>query len=270
MQLNNTFQHRVDEEKEELGSSIISELIQSLDDDLKDQGLDPNGLNPQRNDVYNDYFERVITALQDYEYDNGENGDCDDDNEDLYEDMKHNIGNSSFATSKTCKIGNIDNTGIPNMIGITTLLSRIKDELTMTANSYKKLYESSVTFGIQKALTARRENEDLRVENKQLKDDCKLLKDQNEYLLRKICILEEQQQQNTTGLNTTAFNSPNRHHHQQHHQFKRNHNQDMITNEKVAKYKLEIKRLQDRNESIKHQVEECLIQGHNEVCNAIR
>ena len=63
----------------------------------------------------------------------------------------------------------------------------------MTASSYKKLYDSSVTFVIQKALTARRENEELRGENKKLQEGCKLLKEQKEYLLRKVSILEEQQ-----------------------------------------------------------------------------
>ena len=41
------------------------------------------------------------------------------------------------------------------------LISRIRDELNMTSDAYKKLYESSVSFGLTKAIEARHENEKL-------------------------------------------------------------------------------------------------------------
>lgn len=123
----------------------VLKLTKSLDDELEDQELDPNGLSPQRNDIYIEYFDRLIVLLDD-EYDCTE---------------------------------------------VAHILSRIREEMLMTANSYKKLYESSVTFGIQKALAARHENENVRGMNKALQDENISLKEQNDYLLRKISILEQ-------------------------------------------------------------------------------
>lgn len=121
---------------------------------------------------------------------------------------------------------------------IANLLSRIKDELSMTANSYRKLYESSVTFGLQKALTARHENEDLRTENKALQLENTSLKDRIDYLSRKLSILE--------------CKNPNRR-----------------SDRQADKYKLELKRLKECNEEMKHHVEKCLVHGHREVYNQV-
>ncbi len=165
-------------------------IAQSLDSALKAKNFDPDGLNPQRNELYKECFEQLISSLQ-------------------------------------------------NCPDLANLLSRIKDELTMTSDSYKKLYESSVTFGIRKALTARHENENLMSKNKSLSNENAYLKEQNEYLLRKISVLEQK-------------------------------TSDRKGERKVAKYKKEIKRMKDRTEAIKQHVEECLVQGHNEVCNAIQ
>ncbi len=123
----------------------VVKLTKSLDEELEDQELDPNGLSPQRNDIYTEYFDRLIALLDD---------------EHECTEVAH-------------------------------LLSRIREEMFMTATSYKKLYESSVTFGIQKALAARHENENLRGMNKALQDENISLKDHNGYLLRKISILEQ-------------------------------------------------------------------------------
>lgn len=166
------------------------EITQSLDTELKDRQLDPDGLNPQRNELYKECFEQLISSL-------------------------------------------------PNCCDLANLLSRIKDELTMTSDSYKKLYESSVTFGIRKALAARHENENLLSKNTALTNENIYLKEQNDYLLRKISVLEQK----------TSEKKGER---------------------KVAKYKKEIKRMKNRTAAIQQHVEECLVQGHNEVCNAIQ
>jgi dynein light intermediate chain len=175
----------------------IVELSQYLDKALKDQNLDPDGLNPQRNELYKECFEQLIFTLDD-----------DGDND--------------------------------NSFHLATLLSRLKDELTMTSDSYKQLYESSVTFGIRKALAARHENEDLRSKNKALHDDNVSLKEQNDYLLRKVSVLEQK----------SLCQKGDR--------------------KQLAKYKQEIRRMKGRNEVIKQHVEECLVQGHNEVYNAMQ
>lgn len=199
----------------------IIQLSQSLDQALKDHQIEPDGLNPLRNGLYTDYFEQLLTLLDEYD-------ECSD---------------------------------------LVLLLSRFKDELTMTSASYKKLYESSVTFGIQKALTAQREKDDLKAKIQVLQEQEKSLQDQNEFLLRKIDVLEEKVQQcryKTTsdailrGSGTTRGTTDDNNHCMR----------EARRGQKVDKYKLEIKRMKDRNEAIKHHVEEYLIQGHEEICNA--
>jgi len=56
------------------------------------------------------------------------------------------------------------------------LLSRIRDELNMTSDCYKKLYESSVSFGLNKAIAARHQNEKLHAKiDEKLKEKMNLL-----------------------------------------------------------------------------------------------
>lgn len=118
-----------------------------------------------------------------------------------------------------------------------TLLLRVRDELSTACDTYKTLYESSVTFGIQKVLGMRHEKEnyvsriyDLEREKKELLGQVKLLK---------------------TGI-TQAKKAE-------------------ITKRRneMKKYKVELKRLRDRNDLIKEGLEKWLLHGHNNVADCV-
>lgn len=165
-----------DDNEEEYDQQTIEiiQLTQSLDKALQDQEIEPEGLNPQRNEIYTDYFEQLLSVL------------------DNHDTTTHNNPSSSDF--------------------LVDLLSRMKDELTMTATSYKKLYESSVTFGIQKALKARHERDELKSNIRILEDEKQSLLDQNDFLLRKVQVLEQKVKycrcgSNIGGCNTTMTTS---------------------------------------------------------------
>merc|ERR1711907_342507 len=50
------------------------------------------------------------------------------------------------------------------------LLLRMRDEIRMTIDAYKTLYESSVTFGVRKQLQAEQGMEDLEIQVKELSE----------------------------------------------------------------------------------------------------
>merc|ERR1711988_359105 len=50
------------------------------------------------------------------------------------------------------------------------LLLRVRDEIRMTIDAYKTLYESSVTFGVRKQLQAEQGMEDLEIQVKELSE----------------------------------------------------------------------------------------------------
>ena len=169
-----------------------SELLDCLDKELNERDLFGIDLNPERCDVYKQYFEQLIQSMDDL---------------DGYSD-------------------------------VSTLLSRAKDELTMTADSYKKLYGSSVTFGVQKALHARHEIDNLIMRNEALEKDNRNIKEENIFLHRKVSVLEEK----LTSLKA---------------------------NSKVHKCKQEVMRMRQTNKAITRHLENCLVESHNEVCNAL-
>ena len=65
------------------------------------------------------------------------------------------------------------------------LLVRARDELRMTINAYQKLYESSIAYGMRKALMSEQRKNQMQTEIKTLEDTC-------ERLTREIKKMEEQ------------------------------------------------------------------------------
>lgn len=111
------------------------------------------------------------------------------------------------------------------------LLSRIRDELNMTSDAYKKLYESSVSFGLNKAIEARHTNEKLHAKiDVILREKIQLL-DQNEYLKRKLHVVQK--------------------------------DEESKRGREMSRYKVELRRIKNRNEQIKRGLEHCLVNGQD-------
>lgn len=120
------------------------------------------------------------------------------------------------------------------------ILSRIRNELNMTSESYKKLYESSVSFGLSKAITARQENEKLHAKiDEVISEKVKLMKE-NEYLKRKLRAVEN---------NNTCDETEHQ--------------------EEMSRCKSELKRLKSQNEQIKRGLEHFLLNGSDQVSNIL-
>jgi dynein light intermediate chain len=115
------------------------------------------------------------------------------------------------------------------------LLSRIRDELNMTSDAYKKLYESSVSFGLTKAIEARHQNEKLHDKIDEILQEKMVLLDQNEYLKRKLSVVQKDEEKKRER--------------------------------EMSRYKLELRRLKNRNEQIKRGLEHCLVNGAEQVSN---
>eukprot|EP00756_Hemistasia_phaeocysticola_P061173 Hpha_TRINITY_DN4662_c0_g1::TRINITY_DN4662_c0_g1_i1::g.97054::m.97054/K10410/DNALI; dynein light intermediate chain, axonemal len=58
------------------------------------------------------------------------------------------------------------------------LLLRVRDEMRMTISNYRTLYESSVAFGMRKALQAEQQRADMQQDIRQLEKDCEDLRTQ--------------------------------------------------------------------------------------------
>jgi dynein light intermediate chain len=117
------------------------------------------------------------------------------------------------------------------------LISRIRNELNMTSDAYKKLYESSVSFGLTKAIEARHENEKLHAKIDEILKEKVLLLDQNEYLKRKLRFVEKE-----------AESKKER---------------------EMARYKFELRKLKNRNEQITRGLENCLVNGAEQVSKIV-
>lgn len=118
------------------------------------------------------------------------------------------------------------------------ILASIRDEFTMTTDAYKKLYESSVSFGLNKAIDAKHENEKLHARIDELIREKQQLWDDNEYLKRKLAHIQ--------------------------------HDEEKKREREMARYRLELRILKDRNEQIKLGLERCLIKGQEEVSSLIQ
>jgi dynein light intermediate chain len=119
------------------------------------------------------------------------------------------------------------------------ILSRIRDELNMTSESYKKLYESSVSFGLNKAITARQQNEKLHAKIDDVLREKVALMNENEYLKRKLKAIEQGDEDATKR------------------------------DEEMSRYMIELQRLKSRNEKIKRGLEHVLLNGSEQVSNIL-
>jgi dynein light intermediate chain len=66
------------------------------------------------------------------------------------------------------------------------LVSLIRDEFSIASDCHKKLYESSVCFGLSKAIAAKHQNEKLHARIDEILEEKMNLLDENEYLKRKL------------------------------------------------------------------------------------
>ena len=72
------------------------------------------------------------------------------------------------------------------------LLVRVRDEIRMTVQAYQTLYESSIAYGMRKALMAEQKKNEMQSRIKELEDSCeelanettKLTKEQEEVINR--------------------------------------------------------------------------------------
>lgn len=117
------------------------------------------------------------------------------------------------------------------------ILSRIRDELNMTSESYKKLYESSVSFGLDKAISARQQNEKLHARIDEVIREKLILVRENEYLKRKLKAIED--------------------------------GEETKREEEICRYKSELRKLKNRNEQIKRGLENVLLNSSEQVSNIL-
>jgi len=73
------------------------------------------------------------------------------------------------------------------------LLLRMRDEVRMTIDAYKTLYESSVVFGVRKQLQAEEGRSDLEERIKTLEEECKSKRNQVLELRNKVEIIEKRE-----------------------------------------------------------------------------
>ncbi len=113
------------------------------------------------------------------------------------------------------------------------LLSRIRDELNTTSDAYKKLYESSVSFGLSKAIEARKANEKLHIRIDEMLKEKREILDENEFLKRKLGMVQRSEER------------------------KRERDRTM--------YELDLRKLVGRNEKIKRGIEQELLSATAEL-----
>ena len=117
------------------------------------------------------------------------------------------------------------------------LLKRIRDELSTSCDTYKKLYESSVAFGIQKALDTRHEKE---------------------MLLCRIDVLNRERDELFNQVNDLKERA------------KRTGIEELIDREKeVSQYREELKKVKGQNERIQRSLESFLLNGQDEISSCV-
>jgi hypothetical protein len=153
------------------GTIDCTALRGSLDHSLKDKNLTETGLDPPSNGGTID-----CTALR---------GSLDPSIKDRNLSEKTGLCPERHELYKDCFDDMIiEITNVDSEKG--ELFSRIRDELNTTSDCYKKLYESSVSFGLNKAIAARAQNEKLHSKIEQVLDEKRTLLDENQYLKRKL------------------------------------------------------------------------------------
>jgi dynein light intermediate chain, axonemal len=66
------------------------------------------------------------------------------------------------------------------------LLVRVRDEIKMTIQAYQTLYESSIAYGMRKALQAEQAKAEMLIKIQNIEDECADLEDKVDELKRKI------------------------------------------------------------------------------------
>ena len=66
------------------------------------------------------------------------------------------------------------------------LLVRVRDEIKMTIQAYQTLYESSIAYGMRKALMAEQKKQQMHSDIKQLEDTCERLQRENKDMEQQI------------------------------------------------------------------------------------
>ena len=80
------------------------------------------------------------------------------------------------------------------------LLVRVRDEIKMTIQAYQTLYESSIAYGMRKALQAEQSKAEMLIKIQNVEEDIQQLEDECEQLKRRINrMLKEEQQDKETG-----------------------------------------------------------------------
>lgn len=74
------------------------------------------------------------------------------------------------------------------------LLLRVRDELRMTIEAYQTLYESSVAYGLRKALRAQQDKEEIQDQINEVQGESKSLQENIQELTRELHVLEETEQ----------------------------------------------------------------------------
>ena len=63
---------------------------------------------------------------------------------------------------------------------------RVRDEIKMTIQAYQTLYESSIAYGMRKALQAEQSKAEMLIKIQNIEDECQQLEDECENLKRRI------------------------------------------------------------------------------------
>ena len=63
---------------------------------------------------------------------------------------------------------------------------RVRDEIKMTIQAYQTLYESSIAYGMRKALQAEQSKAEMLIKIQNIEEDCAALEDEVEQLRRRI------------------------------------------------------------------------------------
>lgn len=66
------------------------------------------------------------------------------------------------------------------------LLVRVRDEIKMTIQAYQTLYESSIAYGMRKALQAEQSKAEMLIKIQNVEEECAQLEEECEQLKRRI------------------------------------------------------------------------------------
>lgn len=80
------------------------------------------------------------------------------------------------------------------------LLVRVRDEIKMTIQAYQTLYESSIAYGMRKALQAEQSKAEMLITIQNIEEECGMLDEKCEELKRRINrLLKEEEQDKEAG-----------------------------------------------------------------------